>query len=44
MIYIIHNRLIWIFHNERGPSLYWPEMFFPSIRNEHKWPPMVIRL
>ena len=44
MTYIIQNRIIRIGENEKDYGTYFKKLLFPSIRNEHKCPPMVIRL
>ena len=44
MTYIILNRIIQICKNEKDYGEYFKHLLLPSIRNEHKQPPMVIRL
>lgn len=44
MVYIIHNRLIWVLYTRRDITSPWRRLFLPSVRNEHIWPTMVIRL
>ena len=43
MIYIIHNRIVWIY-NEHDIGEPFRRMFFPSWRNEHRKTTTVIRL
>lgn len=44
MIYIIHNRIIWIVYNEHDLNEQFMQMFLPSWRKEHREPVTVIRL
>jgi hypothetical protein len=44
MIYIIQNRIVRIFYNERDFSEQLKQILFPSLRNEHQKPIIVIRL
>lgn len=44
MTYIIQNRLVRIFYNDRDLSENLKSMFFPSMRHEHRNPITVIRL
>ena len=44
MVYLIQYRMVWILYTDRDLGEKWTRLFFPSIRNEHKWPPMVIHL
>ena len=44
MIYIIHNRIVWIVYNEHDLDEAYMRMFFPSWRNEHRKTTTLIRL
>ena len=44
MIYIIHNRIIWIVYNEHDLNEQFRRQFFPSWRKEHREPVTVMRL
>lgn len=44
MTYIIHNRIIWIVHNEHDLNEQFRKQFFSSWRKEHREPVPVIRL
>jgi hypothetical protein len=44
MTYIIQNRIVRIFYNERDFSEQLKQILFPSLRNEHQKPIIVIRL
>ena len=43
MVYIIQHHMVWILYTDRDLGAQWRRLFFPSVRDEHKWPPMVIR-
>lgn len=44
MTYIIQNRIVQILYNDRDFSEELKQMLFPSLRNEHQKPIIVIRL
>jgi hypothetical protein len=44
MTYIIQNRIVRILYNERDFSEQLKQILFPSLRNEHQKPIIVIRL
>lgn len=44
MIYIIHNRKIWIFYENHTFREYLTQMYLPSWREEHLRPITMIRL
>ena len=44
MTYIIQNRIIQICENEKDYGEYIKQMFFPSLRQEHRHPITLIRL
>ena len=44
MIYIIQNRIVRIFYNDRDFSEQLKQLLFPSQRNEHQKPITVVRL
>ena len=44
MTYIIQNRIVQILYNDRDFSEQLKEMFFPSMRQEHRQPITLIRL
>ena len=44
MTYIIQGRIIRICENEKDYGKYFKELFLPSMRNEHKQTPTLIRL
>ena len=44
MTYIIQNRLVRICYNEKDLSDHFKELFFPSLRQEHRRPTTLIRL
>lgn len=44
MTYIIQNRIVQILYNDRDFSEELKLMLFPSLRNEHQKPIIVIRL
>ena len=44
MTYVIQNRLVHIFYNERDLGEQFKELLFPSIHNEHRHPITLIRL
>jgi hypothetical protein len=44
MVYIIHNRMIWILYDDRMFREYYIPKYFPSWREEYWRPATVIRL
>ena len=44
MVYIIHNRIIWIVYNEHDLNEQFRRQFFPSWRKEHRNSATVLKL
>ncbi|MBQ3734023.1 MAG: hypothetical protein II859_08690 [Bacteroidales bacterium] len=44
MIYVIQNRIVWVVYDDRDSGWSFGKWIFPSVRNEHREPVIVIRL